>query len=159
MKEIIQIGLEIFGIVGAIAAIIGAIIAVPAYRQNSRLNRTKWLESLFERFYESDRYVIVRDVIDDNAKENNMEAFELAVAKALGKSNDNRAGRIALNNYLNFFEFVANLEVLRQLKKEELNLLFSYDLDQLKKHSVLRPYIDADDNGFEKLRELLRVIR
>ena len=158
MKEIIQIGLEIFGIVGAIAAIIGAIIAVPAYRQNSRLNRTKWLESLFERFYESDRYVIVRDVIDDNMDGNNMDALELAIANALGKSSDNRAGRIALNNYLNFFEFVANLEVLKQLKKEELDLLFSYDLDQLKKHSILRPYIDDTKNEFENLSDLLKVI-
>jgi hypothetical protein len=147
----------IAAIVTIFTGIVAIIFAIPSYVRNSNVRRAEWLSSLFEKFYESKIYPLVRDIIDYNVDVSTMDDLELLIAAAFGYGTDVRQARIVLNNYLNFFEFVANLKVLNQLKETELNLLFSYDLGLLKKSRVLWQYIDNDENEFENLKALLAV--
>lgn len=56
-------------------------------------------------------------------------------------------------DYLNFFEFVASLRRLGQLKTTEISMLFDYYLRLLCRHEFVRDYIRR--HGFEGLDTLL----
>lgn len=59
-------------------------------------------------------------------------------------------------DYLNFFEYVAILTKSEQLRDEDIEDLFGYYLNCLKRHERVRKYIDNPINGYEKLSQLLR---
>jgi hypothetical protein len=59
-------------------------------------------------------------------------------------------------DYLNFFEFVAFLKDSAQLRDSEVEDLFGYYLDCLKRHDRVQKYINNPTNGYEKLAGLLR---
>jgi hypothetical protein len=60
-----------------------------------------------------------------------------------------------LTDYLNFSEFVAYLESSRQLEEADVQALFSYYLDCLKRHKEVAAYIQNQEKGFEYLRQNL----
>jgi hypothetical protein len=150
-------------IVTIITGIVAVVFAIPSYVRNSKVRRAEWLSTLFEKFYESESYPIVRDVLDEAVDHpedlHGIADLELAIAEAIGKKGDRRVGRISLNNYLNFFVNIANLKELDQLTKEQIQLLFSYDLGVLRKVQVLWDYICNSAYDFENLSELLKVIK
>ena len=76
-------------------------VAVFAYCRNVRLKRAEWLRSLFEKFYETERYKAVRTRLD-NADELQKRGLEEEL----------------LVDYLNFFEFIASLHKPGQIRKE-----------------------------------------
>jgi hypothetical protein len=134
---------EIITIIAGTLAIIGGIPALWAYAKNSNLNRAKWLESLFARFYESGKYDHIRHIIDyDN------ERLTALLESADGDGTDPEVP--ALNLYLNFFGFVALLKKNKELSIEEVKDLFEYDLA---KCESLRDYLKK--NKFKVLLELL----
>ena len=57
-------------------------------------------------------------------------------------------------DYLNFFEYIANLWELKQLSREEILKLFEYYLRLLQQHDFIVSFIR--DNGFESLEKLLK---
>jgi hypothetical protein len=122
-------------------AIVTTIAAVDTYRANSRRERAKWAVQLYEKFYESDRYKVVRDKVDS--------ADEPAVKDLV-----NQEGA-EFTDYLNFFELVAYLLATRQLSSSDVMTLFHYYLRSLKRHRSVMNYLNQREKGFERLSTLL----
>ena len=59
-------------------------------------------------------------------------------------------------DYLNFFEFVASLWKLGQLRKGEVEMMFEYYLRDLAKKPEVMRFIEKE--GFERLQELIAEI-
>lgn len=129
---------DIATIVGAVAAL----FAIYVYYKNSRLERARWLGSLYEKFYEKDDLKQVREVLD----------CETGDSPEINKLVNDEPREFT--DYLNFFEFVAVLGKSRQLKQDEVEDLFRYYLDCLGKNGKVRDYIAA--KGYEHLDKLLR---
>jgi hypothetical protein len=119
-----------------VSTIIAALGALWIYRRNSRLERARWATTLFEKFYETERYKEVRKSLDTDA--DSAQVSELVI-----KEDDK------FTDYLNFFEFVAFLEESKQLRKQEVEALFGYFLDCLQRHSRVKTYINDPVNGYE----------
>lgn len=95
-----------------LVAAVAAFFAIRTYSKNSRLERARWLASLYEKFYEKDHLKKVREVLD--SKSATLQEIKQKVAGA------------ELSDYLNFFEFVPVLRKSGQLKQEEVEHLFGY---------------------------------
>lgn len=133
----------VFKIVALVISGVGAALALWSYRRSTSMRRAEWLYSLHKEFYQEDRYRRIRRVIDyeDDEYEQLREDIEDPNAERYELLED-------LVDYLNFFEFLSGLVRLRQLKDEELKMLFEYYLNRLADMEFLRIYIR--DTGFEE---------
>ena len=125
-----------------ILSLIGIFIAWTTFRQNTKLKRAEWLRSLFEKFYESDHYKDIRSKIDGTTIQQDVSGNSQLEEK--------------LVDYLNFFEFIASLWKLKQLKKNEVLMLFDYYLKNINRLDILKLYIR--NYGFENLAAFLKEI-
>ena len=132
---------------GALAALVGAVgalFAIKNYGRNSRLERARWLESLYTKFYEEKELKEVRRHLD----------CETGTSPEIENMVDQESE--GLTDYLNFFEFVALLWKSGQLQQDEIEDLFGYYLDCLDKSRKVRAYIALPAKGYEQLEKLLR---
>jgi uncharacterized protein (DUF433 family) len=129
----------IFQLMAAMSAAIGAF----AYWRNSRLERARWLASLYTKFYEALDLKMIRETLDCSAP-NAPEVLKLV---------DEQDARFT--DYLNFFEFMAYLKACGQLSQKDVAALFDYYLRVLSKHEVVRKYVLDDRNGYGYLKRLL----
>ncbi len=113
-------------------SVVSILLATLTYYRNMRLKRAEWLRSLFEKFYETERYKAIR--------------FRLDNPEALQKQGLEEE---MLVDYLNFFEFIASLHKLGQIRKEEVLMLFRYYLKLIENQVDIRTYIA--ENGFKRL--------
>ncbi len=121
-------------------SVVSILLATLTYYRNMRLKRAEWLRSLFEKFYETDKYKAIR--------------FRLDNTEALQKQGLEEE---MLVDYLNFFEFIASLHKLGQIRKEEVLMLFRYYLKLIENQVDIRTYIA--ENGFENLDRFLRDLK
>ena len=121
---------------------LAAIGALLVYRSNSRRERARWAENLYSRFFERSELKAVRDKLD--CLRGNSEVRRLVTEESA-----------ALTDYLNFFEFVAYLRSSKQLSEKDIEALFGYYLDCLRRHDEVAAYIRNREKGFEYLREIL----
>ena len=136
---------KIVQILSYIAGAAAAVSAVLVYRNNSRRERARWVESLYSRFFEKSELKLVRDTLDcdsDNDKVNALVTEEGS----------------AWTDYLNFFELVAYLRESKQLAAADVKALFEYYIGCLKRHRVVAQYIRDESKGFKYLRRLLHRI-
>jgi hypothetical protein len=133
--------------ISGLAAAAGVLWAVWVYYGKLRLERAKWLSSLYSKFYEAENLKNVRNTLDESGPypEDTQERIETMV-------NDQDPD---FTDYLNFFEFMAYLEHLGQLSEKDVKALFDYYLRNLSKHKKVREYIDKDRNGFGYLKQVL----
>lgn len=133
--------------VGTVAGILGGGFALWTFVHASRTRRAEWLASLHEQFFETDRYVNVRRVLDYRS---DPEYSELRTAVATEQPH-----KLAdeLYRYLNFFEFLASLRQLQQISDQEILSLFEYDLRMLGDHEFVVAALKPQ--GFEHLADLL----
>ncbi|MBI4502431.1 MAG: hypothetical protein HY700_14875 [Gemmatimonadetes bacterium] len=134
-------------IAGAIA-IFGAPAAYLTYRRSVRTRRAEWLLSLHESFFETDRYLNVRRVLDYNEQPSYAQLESAVMAGTYLPLADE------LYRYLNFFELLASLRQLGQISDSEILALFEYDLRMLTNHRFITDSLIAQ--GFERLPQLLR---
>lgn len=127
-----------------LATMVAVALGVFAYWRNARLERSKWLSSLYEKFYERDHLKNVREILDKPAED---EAIHNLVEQESA----------AFTDYLNFFEFVAYLNESGQILDRDVDALFHYYLKCLRDSKSVRDYIASRD--FEKLGSLLRRLR
>ena len=90
---------QIFQLMAALSAAIGAL----TYWRNSKLERARWLASLYGKFYEALDLKMVREILDCSPP-NSAEVMKLV------EEQDAR-----FTDYLNFFEFMAYLKASGQL--------------------------------------------
>jgi hypothetical protein len=133
--------------VGAVAGIAGGWFALWTFVHASRTRRAEWLASLHEKFFEMDRYVRVRRVLDYRSEPQYEELSRAVAAEQPHELTDE------LYRYLNFFEFLASLRRLRQISDKEMLALFEYDLRMLGDHAFVLAALKPQ--GFEHLAELL----
>ena len=133
---------KVVQILSYLAGAAAAVSAVFVYRNNSRRERARWVESLYSRFFEKSELKQVRDALDcdsDDAKVNALVTEESS----------------GWTDYLNFFELVAYLRESKQLAAEDVKALFEYYIGCLKRHRVVVDYIRDETKGFKYLRRLL----
>jgi hypothetical protein len=126
----------------SLAGITAAFWALRVYHSNSRRERARWAEDLYSRFYEKEGLKHVRDMLDCDAGDPKVSQMVVDESSAW-------------TDYLNFFEFVAYLESSKQLSQQDVEALFSYYLDCLKKHPEVAAYIRNRAKGYENLRRQL----
>lgn len=139
----------IYNFIAAFAAFVtpfAAGWAIWVYSRNSKLERARWLTSLYEKFYEEERLKRVRDRLDCEA------------------GNEQVSGLVSreppeFTDYLNFFEFMAVLKENKQLKDRDIEDMFGYYLRCLKQQESVRSYIGENKNGYEKLKDLLNELK
>lgn len=129
-------------ILSSIAGIVAAFWALWVYGNNSRRERARWAESLYTRFYEKPELKTVRDQLD-------CAAGDATVARLVTEETP------ALTDYLNFFEFVAYLQSSKQLSGTDVQALFGYYLDCLRRHKDVVGYIRNKEKGFEYLSQIM----
>ena len=95
--------LDVLKTFAALLALVTAFVAYRVYRFNSRLERAKWLNTLYEKFYEKNELKKVRDILD-------CDSSESPVVEELVRSESKE-----FTDYLNFFEFIAVLSKSKQL--------------------------------------------
>lgn len=79
----------------------GVYIAAINYRGQRIIKKGEWLQSLFEKFYESDNYKEVRRWIDNNEIEKKIRLNDTFISDEKKRFTD----------FLNFFEFIAHLKL------------------------------------------------
>lgn len=141
-KERIEFVSLIAGTISAIGTVLAAGFAAFVYQRNSAFERARWASSLYEKFYEGTMLKQMRDKLDCLQ---NLDAVNEIVIRE----------EPAFTDYLNFFEFIAFLKISNQLKDSEIDSLFGYYLDCLKRHDRVRQYISNPENGYEGLTKLL----
>lgn len=135
--------LEIAAYAVAILAAIGSFFQ---YRRNSARERTRWLFELYQRFYEHSDLKKMRVKIDWGET-------------AFVKKGEDKELLKQLDDYLNFFEFLAFLYKTREVKKKEIEAMFDYPLRTMAKDKDVRDYIANPEYGYEGIRELFRLMR
>lgn len=141
---------DLFYLVSSIAII----LTIFTYLRNSELERAKWLYSLYEKFYEKRQYKNIRNIIDyENEK---LVEIENSIKKSLtGEKVEFTKLRDELDDYLNFFEFIASLWKMNQLTLEQVKMTFDYYIKLISDHEFLVNYIGDERFGFENLNDLL----
>ena len=117
----LKIVVDCCAIGGALVGIVTAVLAVSTFRKNAMVKRAEWLKTLHAQFYESDLYRTTRRVLDYKPQPE-FDRLKEAVLRGDGTAE-------AFGLYLNFFEFVASLWKLDQLKLREVKMLFEYYID------------------------------
>ena len=141
---------------GAIGLAGLAFWARQSYRRQVNLEQMRWLQQLYDSFYNSDRYRAVRQVIDFDDLDQTLELLRRGDADPYQLSLPERTQLDQFTDYLNFFEWVAFLEEEGQLTFEQLDAMFKYYLTRLleiDKNRQLRKYIQS--HGYEQLDRLL----
>ncbi len=133
-------------LVTAVGGMVAAFWALWVYHSNSRRERARWAEDLYTRFYEKHELKGVREKLDCEPGD---AAGDAAIAHLVAEE------PAALTDYLNFFEFVAYLQASKQLSEADVQALFSYYLECLRKHRTVAGYIKNPHKGFEYLRKTL----
>lgn len=133
---------QILEVIGGLGALGAGFWAVWTYHQSAKLERSKWMKELYEKFYEHDELKKIRDLLDGGDSD---EISRLV-----------RDEPSSFTDYLNFFEFLGYLHESGQIKLKEICGMFDYYLRNLREHPAVLSYINDPAKGFEKLRELLK---
>jgi hypothetical protein len=118
-----------------------AILSVWQFRRNSKQERIRWMFEMHRRFYAEAGLGAMRMKIDEGDTQFVQEEKDTAL---LGQ----------LDNYLNFFEFLAYLWSQKQLSKAEILAMFEFPLKDLSANTSVLDYIWKW--GYEWLGELLK---
>lgn len=128
-------------------ALISVYIAAISYRRQRIIRKGEWLKSLFEKFYENPTYKDVRRWLETKELETKINSEDNLVSADDEKFTD----------FLNFFEFIANLENDHQITTTDALNLFDYYLHQIRNSPVCMQWIHK--YGFDKLDGLLKKIK
>lgn len=134
-----------------LATAIGGFATIHVFFRNSQLKRAEWLYSLFEKFFYDEKYSEIRRIID-YAHPEDIEKL----IKAINSTNDHDLEE-QLVNYLNFFEFIANLWLLKQVPLREIKMMFEYYIRRLEEHDFIMDYINK--YGFEGVAKLVEGVK
>jgi len=129
-----------------VAATIAVLAAAWTYRRSSRLEQAQWASTFYEKFYESDRYKKVRNLLDCPT--------DLSEVDKLVEQEDSE-----FTDYLNFFEPVAVLTESKRLNRKDVEDSFGYYLNCLENLERVREYINNEEKGYEQLKDFLRTRR
>ncbi len=116
------------------------------YYKNNKVKRGEWLKTLFEKFYEENKFSEVRKHIE-------YETLNIYLGVDLNGMCTNMDNEENLVNYLNFFELIAFLKLNGHIEKLEVKSMFGYFIKSLNKDEFIKRYLRQFD--FENLEMLL----
>ena len=128
------------------AAAFGVIFTSINYFNSLKVKRGEWIKSLFEKFYEQDRFKKIRKEIEYEK----LRSFLAIDGKGRACNEENEE---LLVDYLNFFELLATLIKNKHIRRSEVLDLFSYYFNLLKTDIFIRRYVEQF--GFKNLNALL----
>jgi len=155
IRDLGPIGQFLSGL-GAIGLAGLAVWARQSYRRQVNVEQMRWLQQLYDGFYNSDHYKSIRRMIDFDELDQTLDLLRRGDADPHQLSLPERAQVDELTDYLNFFEWLAFLEEEKQLTFTQLDTMFGYYLArllQVDKNRQLRKYIQ--EKGYEQLNGLL----
>lgn len=129
-----------------IISALGVILAVITYWRNVNVKHAEWLWNLYQKFFENEQLKTVRKYL----------IYEPARFEKLFDANITEEDEILIekvDDFLNFFEFIASLKKLRQINEKEIDMMFDYYLTAIGKNEHLKEYIKKE--GFENLTQLI----
>jgi gamma-glutamylcyclotransferase (GGCT)/AIG2-like uncharacterized protein YtfP len=149
---------ELLSGIGTIILSSTAVFAFFSYWREIKRERLKWLQQLYEKFYNQKRYKPVRQRIDFDDLDDLLLLLHKTRDLAKPPSLEDRNKIDEFTDYLNFFEWIAFLKSDKQLSFKNLDVMFNYYLTRTleidAKHSgKLVKYLI--ENGYEKFVELL----
>jgi len=130
-----------------VSALVAGALAVWTFWRTAKVRRAEWLSTLHAKFFESTNYKRVRGLLDYETTPDFGHLRESVIGGTFDPLVED------LVDYLNFFEFVASLWKLGQLRTNEVSMLFQYYVSLLARHDFIRQYIKRE--GFENLDALL----
>jgi len=122
---------------------VGGLFAIVTYRRDVRHKRTDWLYQLFDKFYEKQTYQSIRKVLDYKL-EPDYSDLQRQIAEPGVKDLEEK-----FSDYLNFFEFLVNLQRTGRMDRRDLDNMFDYYLASLARMEWVFAYVQR--NGFEGL--------
>jgi hypothetical protein len=131
------------------SAVVGGTLAIVTFWRTAKVRRAEWLSKLHAQFFEGSAYKQIRRALDNSQSP---DLLQLQQSISAGEDSDLVE---AFDVYLNFFEFVASLRKMGQLKTNEVSMMFDYYLRLLRNHAFVRDYIRG--RGFEELDRLIVV--
>lgn len=136
--------LDVLQVVAYLVGFVAALGSLWQYRSNSVRERTCWLFELYRRFYEESALKSMRIRIDwgDTAFISDEKDSQL-----LGE----------LDNFLNFFEFLAFLKKRGEITSDEVKAMFEYPLKVVAANGAVLAYVKK--YGYEELDALLKELR
>ena len=137
-------------IVQSLSYFAGATAAISSwavYRRNSRIERARWMSSLYSKFYEQKDLKKIREILDREAP------ASVEVRRLVDQEDPD------FTDYLNFFEFMGYLNKSGQLSGADVEALFDYYLRSLQSHEIVRKYINDNSKGYGYLKDLLSRIQ
>lgn len=137
-----------FDLVLKVVALVGGALAVGTFWRAAKVRRAEWLSNLHTKFFEGSVYKQIRRVLDSNDTDPEFSQLRSSIA-----AHESTVLVEAFDDYLNFFEFIATLRRLGQLKPKEVSMMFDYYLGLFCRHDFVRSYIR--NYGFEGLEALI----
>jgi hypothetical protein len=144
--------------IGTAVGLITAALAYRNYHKQTKLERLKWLQQLYESFYKDNRYRPMRQRIDFDDLDDLLPLLRKNETRSEKLSQAQRDQLDEFTDYLNFFEWIAFLEHKGQLPFKDLDVMFNYYLCRIvqidKQHqNKISKYIK--ENGYEQFLRLL----
>jgi len=140
---------DVFLAIGTIGPVLIGIAAIFSYRLSLKIRKAEWLSELYHKFYENKDFREIRRILDYNA----YEPDKFNKLKETLKTYEDIELVENFVNYLNFFEFICVLREMKQLTTKEINYLFQYYIENLKKHKFVKKFLE--EQGFECTLSLL----
>jgi gamma-glutamylcyclotransferase (GGCT)/AIG2-like uncharacterized protein YtfP len=144
LLEWLRINKDAVQALATVLASLSFLYGIMKYRGTVQLKRAEWLHKLFLSFYEQTRYRQIRELLD--GRQRNPGETALQAVTRLHKESE-------LDDYLNFFEFLAGLQTLGQMRKKDVLILFEYWIQRLRCDPDIAEYIRRF--GYENLSKLL----
>jgi hypothetical protein len=129
---------------GVVLGAMGGLGAILTYRREVRTKQTDWLYQLFYKFYEQPTYQAIRKVLDYK-----IEPEYSALQRQIVEAGDEKDLEEKFSDYLNFFEFICNLERTKRMARRDIDNMFDYYLTSLARMDWVFAYVQR--NGFEAL--------
>ncbi|MBI5915388.1 MAG: hypothetical protein HY842_08425 [Bacteroidetes bacterium] len=140
-------------IIGVVIALVTVGVGVWTFRRNAKVKRAEWLYILYQKFYENENLKSVKsDLVYHPGKFYVMNLPN----EEISKNPEKMQFVEKVDDFLNFFEFIGSLHSIKQIKTEEVEMLFKYYLDKIKSNKHLSNYLVGD--GYENLDKLLGVL-
>lgn len=153
-----QVLLRYLPAIGTVVGLITAGLAYRTYYRQARLERLKWLQQLYDSFYNSERYKPVRQIIDFDDMAEVLSLLQKSDYECRQLPEKQRNLLDQFTDYLNFFEWIAFLEWKRQLNFKDIDVMFNYYLKRVveidnKHENQISKYMSS--SGYEQFRRLL----
>lgn len=136
LRDCVQTAAYFVGICAAVGSVL-------QYKRNSQRERSRWLFDQYQRFYSNPILKEMATRIDWGETH-------------FTKDESQRALWGRLDEYLNFFEFIAYLKKTRQLRTEEIKYMFDYPLQQIATDKNVANYFSRKGYSYAGLAGLLQ---